>query len=227
MNWVVKESSKIIATSDATKADIVSLLAIPEEKVVTIYAGVDIVSVPKQTQDEVLQKYKIKQPFVLAVGKVEPRKNIGRLIDAFKMIEIPGWSLVIVGPQGWDEKSIEKKSETIQFTGHVSETELHAFYDLCSFFVFPSIWEGFGHPIIEAMKHKKAVIASDTPSLVEVGGGHTQLCDPLSPESIKNAMVSLMTNEQDRATIANDGYEYSQKFTWKRYITELLDIITK
>ncbi len=225
MKWVQKESSHIIATSHATKADIISLLAIPENKISTIYAGIDIISVTQEVKDEVLRKHKIKEPFVLAVGKIEPRKNIARLIDAFSMIKEQGWSLVIVGPQGWDEKSKENKNKSVQFTGHVSEVELHAFYELCSFFVFPSLWEGFGHPIIEAMKHKKAVITSNTPSLLEVGNGNAQLCDPLSTESIKNAILLLMINEPVRMVIANDGYEYSQKFTWELYIKKLLTVI--
>ena len=77
------------------------------------------------------------------------------------------------------------------------------------------------------MKHKKAVITSNTPSLMEIGNGNAQLCDPHSTESIKNAMLLLMGNEQVRATIASDGYKYSQKFTWKRYVDELLVVISK
>lgn len=226
MKWVKKESSHVIATSDATKSDIVSLLNIPENKISTIYTGIDIISTSQKNQEEVLKKYAIKKPFMLAVGKIEPRKNIARLIDAFSKIK-QEWNLVIVGQQGWDTISPEKKNENISFTGKVSEIELHALYEQCSFFVFPSLWEGFGHPVIEAMKHKKAVITSKVPSLLEVAGGNALLCDPLSIEDIHKAMQSLLADESLRSKLSEKGYMYAQQFTWKRYMVELLILIQK
>jgi len=225
MSWVQKESTHIIATSQATKNDIVSFLHIPEQKITSIYTGISSLSPTQDVINDVKQKYNITQPFILAVGKVEPRKNISRLIDAFKMMGKPAWSLIVAGPQGWDMTSKQKKDGAICFTGLVTDKELHALYELSDFFILPSLWEGFGHPIIEAMQHKKAVITSNIPSLVEVSGGNALLCDPQSVESIKNAMVQYIDDSNLRNNNAKKGYMYSQQFTWKRYYQELMNSI--
>lgn len=226
IKWVKKESSHIVTTSNATKMDIISLLDIPENKISTIYTGIDIISTSHKIHDEVSKKYAVKSPFILSVGKIEPRKNIARLIDAFARVKNE-WNLVIVGQQGWDTISPEKKIKNVSFIGKVSELELHALYELCSFFAFPSLWEGFGHPIIEAMKHKKAVVTSRVPSLQEVASGNAVLCDPLSIDAIYSAIQSLITSESLRLKLSESGYEYSQQFTWKRYVNELLELVSK
>lgn len=227
MHWVTKESAHIIATSQATAHDIQDYLHVPTQKITPIYAG--IVSPPstETMRTSVLSKYGIKSPFILAVGKIEPRKNNARLIEAFCALNFPEWHLVFVGHEGWGKDPNATKRENVHFTGFVPDEELHALYDLCSFFAFPSLWEGFGHPVIEAMKHKRAVITSAVESLKEVAGGSALLCDPLSTASIQKALHTFITDEKTRNEYGQKGYEYAKQFTWKRYYEELLNVFKK
>jgi glycosyltransferase involved in cell wall biosynthesis len=196
-------------------------------QIVPLYSGVIINKPPKSTLASVLEKYKLSKPFILSVGKIEPRKNITRLIDSFVQTKKADWELVIVGPKGWDEKSDQKKTGSIKFTGYVSEIELHALYELCQFFVYPSLWEGFGYPIIEAMMHNKAVAASNNSSLAELVADRGILFDPLSIDDMSHSLITLMEDIKKRNLYAYKGFEYAQEFTWKRYYDGLIKMLHK
>ncbi len=224
MDWVKKESTYIITPSKATQADVSSLLSIPLSKITPLYSGVVIERPSKTTLDDVAKKYNLTKPFIMSVGKQEPRKNISRLIDAFTMMKKDDWDLVVVGPSGWDEKNNHDAYKSVKFTGYVTETELHALYGLCQFFVYPSLWEGFGYPVIEAMMHKKAVAASRNSSLVELVEGQGVLFNPSSIDEISNALTTLMDDIRLRSALAEKGYTYSQAFTWKRYYEGLMNV---
>lgn len=227
MHWVTKESAHIIATSHATANDIQSYLHIPSEKITSIYTGIIAPISTDAQKKSVLSKYGIKLPFILAVGKIEPRKNNARLITAFTNLNMPQWSLVFVGHQGWGTDPNTGKNNSVHFTGFVPDEDLHALYDLCTFFAFPSLWEGFGHPVIEAMKHGKAVVTSNVESLSEIAGTSALLCDPKSTTSIQGALRTFMTDEKERSAYGQKGYEHAKQFTWKRYYEELLLVLKK
>lgn len=226
MYWVKKESTYIITPSQATQHDVSTFFSIPLNKITPLYSGVTIEEPSKKILADVSKKFNLSRPFILSVGKLEPRKNISRLIDAFSQMKKVGWNLVIVGPQGWDEKSDQKKQDSILFTGFVTEIELHALYTLCQFFVYPSLWEGFGYPVIEAMMHRKAVAASNNSSLAELVGGQGILFDPLVIDDISHALLELMDHEDIRSSLAKKGFEYAQQFTWKRYYDGLMKIFS-
>lgn len=225
MYWVKKESSFIITPSKATQKDVAHFFSIPLEKITPLYSGVTIEKPSKDILLIVANKYKLSKPFILSVGKVEPRKNISRLIDAFTTLDTHEWELVIVGPQGWDNNSSQKKSESVKFTGYVSETELHALYELSQFFVYPSLWEGFGYPVIEAMLHERAVASSNNSSLAELVEDRGVLFDPLAPQEISTSLELLMNNKDARSIYARKGFEYAQQFTWKRYYDGLMSLL--
>ncbi|MCX6732673.1 MAG: glycosyltransferase family 1 protein [Candidatus Roizmanbacteria bacterium] len=227
MNWVKKESSFIITPSKATQKDVSHFFSIPLDKITPLYSGVEIEKPSKEFLSKVANKYNLTKPFILSVGKIEPRKNISRLIDAFVKLDNNNWDLVIVGPEGWDNKSGQKKHESVKFTGYVSETELHALYELSQFFVYPSLWEGFGYPVIEAMMHERAVAASNNSSLAELVENNGILFNPLSIEEISSALTKLMTDENTRSIFAHKGFEYAQQFTWKRYYDGLMSILCR
>ena len=224
MRWVKKESSHIITPSRATQQDVATFFSIPLSKITPLYSGVEIETPTANVLAKVTEKCNISKPFVLSVGKLEPRKNISRLIDAFSNIHAEGWDLLIVGPKGWDKKSDKKINDSIKFTGYVAENELHALYELCQFFIYPSLWEGFGYPVIEAMQHNKAVAASNNSSLVELVKEHGVLFDPLSTEDIQRALVTLMESKEVRASYAEKGFAFAQEFTWKRYYEGLMKV---
>jgi glycosyltransferase involved in cell wall biosynthesis len=227
MYWVKKESSYIITPSQATQKDVSTYFSIPLQKIYPRYSGVTIQKPQKDTVLAVAKKFNISKPFILSVGKIEPRKNISRLIDAFAQTKKDDWNLIIVGPEGWDKKSNQKKQNSIQFTGYVTETELHSLYELCQFFVLPSLWEGFGYPVIEAMMHAKAVVTSNNSSLAELVEGQGLLFDPLSVDSIAQSITTLMENKELREEYAQKGFNFSQKFTWKRYYDELMETLSQ
>ena len=226
MEWVKKESSFIITPSTATQKDVSAYFSIPLSKITPLYSGVTVENPAENIVTEVSKKFNLTKPFVLSVGKLEPRKNIPRLIDAFIQTKKDDWNLVIVGPKGWDKTSQQKKQDSITFTGYVTETELHALYELSQFFVYPSLWEGFGYPVVEAMMHKRAVAASNNSSLAELVAGRGILFDPLSKEDISKALLQLMDDTETRLSLAHKGFEYAKQFTWKRYYEGLMKLFS-
>ncbi|MCX6730433.1 MAG: glycosyltransferase family 1 protein, partial [Candidatus Roizmanbacteria bacterium] len=211
--------------SKATQNDVSHFFSISPEKITPLYSGVEIEKPTKEIISKVVSKYNLSKPFILSVGKIEPRKNISRLIDAFIKLDNNNWDLVIVGPEGWDDKSNQKKHESIKFTGYVSEIELHALYELSQFFVYPSLWEGFGYPVIEAMMHERAVAVSNNSSLAELVENNGLLFNPLSIEEMSSALAKLISDEGLRSQFAHKGFEYSQQFTWKRYYDGLMKVL--
>lgn len=226
INHVQRESSLIIAVSNTTRKDTTDLLQISSSKVKTIYTGVTTHIPDKKTLDYIKNKFNIKKPFVLSVGKLEPRKNMERLITSWNEIEHKAYELIIVGQKGWDFDENNKQNRGVRFLGKVSDEELNALYELCAFFIYPSLWEGFGYPIIEAMQHNKAVATSNTSSLKELGEGHSILFDPTSPEEIKKTLITLMSDSTLRSSVATKGYEYARRFTWKTYMEHLISELT-
>ena len=226
MYWVKKEGTYIITPSIATKTDVTKFLSIPQEKITPLYSGVEITKPSGRTVKEVKKKFTITKPFILSVGKAEPRKNIARLIDAFIQTHNTDWNLVVVGPQGWGTSSVQKNNQIV-FTGYVAEMELHALYESSSFFVYPSLWEGFGYPVLEAMLHNKSVAASNNSSLIELVEGHGVLFDPHSISDISAALVKLMNSPDLRIQYEKIGFEFAQKFTWKNYYDGLMKVLSQ
>lgn len=226
MKQIVKESTVIFADSLSTKNDISSLLKIAESKVHVNYPSIDPVVPTKETLSNVIKKYKISKPFILTVGKLEPRKNLVRLVEAFTTIENNDTELFIVGEKGWGTLP-KTNAHSIRFLGYVSDEDLPALYTLCVFFVYPSIWEGFGYPIIEAMNAGTAVATSNTSSLKELGEKRALLFDPHEVPSIAEALQKLLMNDALRSKLAQKGKEYSLEFTWKRYYANLVNTLQK
>lgn len=227
MAWVKKESTFIITPSKATQDDAAHFFSIPKDRISPLYSGVTVEQPSEIVVQEVKNKYTLNKKFILSVGKLEPRKNISKLIDAFVSLKNEEYDLIIVGQSGWDESIALKKNSNVRFTGFVSEKELHALYELCEFFILPSLWEGFGYPVIEAMLHSKAVAASNNSSLVELVEGHGLLFDPHSVDAIALSMQSFITDQSMRELYAKKGFEFAREFTWKRYYEGLMKVINK
>lgn len=229
LEHVVKESELIITDSLATKSDVQDILKIPAEKVHTIYPGVTVQKIEKNRVKTILSTLGITQPFILTVGKIEPRKNLNRLIEAYNSLRkknphIP--ELLIVGPQGW--QNIEDlQNDKIRLLGHVSDEELYTLYDECLFFIFPSIWEGFGYPAIEAMLLETPVTLSETSSLQELGEDAALFFDPMKVEDIERALERMITDEQLRKNLVKKGLEKGKEYTWKSYYTQLMKLLAK
>jgi len=228
--WVKKDVDLIIAISKATKNDIVDILGISPKKVKVVYEALpkDIKKVQNNKLiADVKKKYKIKNDFLLSVATLEPRKNLKRVILAFNEVKkiIPDIQLVLAGKLGWDQdikKMMGKRPKDIIFTGFIDrEHELSSLYSSASCFVFPSLYEGFGLPILEAMVCGCPVVTSNISSMPEVAGDAAVLVEPLEVESISHGIVKAI---KEKDALVKKGFEQIDKFSWEKTAKETLRV---
>jgi glycosyltransferase involved in cell wall biosynthesis len=225
LSWVKKESRVIFADSDSTKNDIVEYLAVDKSKIYVNYPGVQVVKPDQEIIEKTLKKYHLNKRFILTVGKIEPRKNLKRLIEAFTEMTTADIDLVVVGPKGWDKIPPHNKKDSIRFLGCVDDSELFSLYSSSLFFIFPSIWEGFGYPLIEAMKLGAPAASSNTSSLKEIGEGAVLLFDPFKVEEIKDAMEKMIHDKYLRETLVVKGKERAKIFSWDNYYNNIIETL--
>jgi glycosyltransferase involved in cell wall biosynthesis len=176
---------------------------------------------PKVPDDEVRRRYGLDQAFVLTTGTLEPRKNLQRLIEAFVGLPVElrrQHLLVLVGPRGWDEAEIVQHAEAegVRLLGHVSDEDLGALYRLCTVFCYPSLYEGFGLPVLEAMQAGAPVITSNVSSLPEIGGDGARYVDPMNVGQIRDALAELLTVEGERASLHERALRQASRFSWEQ-----------
>jgi glycosyltransferase involved in cell wall biosynthesis len=214
--WSARRADHIITVSQFSKHEIVARYNVDPDKVTVIdhQPRNEFRLMNRERCGEVvLRKYGIEQPFVLYVGRINPRKNLMRLVEAFSLLRAKGirHKLVIVGKQDWmAERLVQRVKElslgdAVIFTGYVDWEDLPVFYNAAEVFVFPSICEGFGIPVIEAMACGVPVVTSYGSSLEEVAGGAAMLADPRSTESIENAMEKVLDDPQIRRSLRDKG----------------------
>lgn len=179
--------------------------------------------------EHVKRKYSLERPFVLSTGTVEPRKNIGRLIDAF--VQLPDavrdvHELVLVGPPGWQNEAILARVRAheryVRLLGTITDNDLAALYRLCVVFAYPSLYEGFGLPVLEAMQSGAAVLTSNVSSLPEVGGDAARYVDPTRTDEIAAALSELLTSEDERAALRARARARARMFSWAATVERLL-----
>ena len=226
--WIKKEVDLIIAVSQATKKDIMEILNIPEEKIRVVYEAVseDINQVKDQKIiEKVKKKYGLKGSYLLSVATLEPRKNLKRIIKGFGLLKKKDLSLVIAGKSGWDKEisqwGLKNKDQRIIFTGYISQEDKLALYSGATCFVFPSLYEGFGLPILEAMKCGCPVVTSNVSSMPEVAGKAGILVDPLN---VKNIAEGINQAIKDKKELINKGFEQVKKFSWEKTARETLKV---
>ncbi|OGK17022.1 hypothetical protein A2690_02520 [Candidatus Roizmanbacteria bacterium RIFCSPHIGHO2_01_FULL_39_12b] len=225
LNWVKKEVDSIVVDSQATKDDLIEVLNISQDKIHVIYPAIEIKEPSVKQQRAVIQKYKLHQPFVLSVGKVEPRKNLPRLIEAFDKLEKDDIDLVIVGTTGWDQQLTDGVKPNIKYLGYVPDEDLYALYSRALCFIMPSLYEGFGYPLVEAMRNWCPVGASNVSSMKEIVKDVGILFDPLSTQSITRGLKQLIENSDLRRTLARKGRKRSKDFSLERFTREFMRVI--
>ncbi len=238
LNTVVPRSLRraglILADSASTRQDIVDLLAMPAEKIVVVPAGVGPEYRPIDDQgllDSVRRRYGLPQRFVLHVGTLEPRKNLARLIEAFAAIasQHAHSCLVLVGGKGWLYDDIFARVQCLRlqdrvlFPGYVAEADLPAVYNLCTVFAYPSLYEGFGLPPLEAMACGVPVVCSNSSSLPEVVGNAALMVDPLDTDALAAALSRALGDEHLRQSLRRRGLEQARLFTWQAAGRRLLE----
>jgi len=233
--WKFKNAAKqadlIIAISEQTKKDIIKFLNIPESKIRVVYQGCHHFFKENQTQDflnSVREKFNLPEKFILNVGTIEERKSLLNIVKAIKNTEIP---LVVVGKKkdkyfNKIERFIEKNKleNQVYFLENVSMEELAAIYKLAEIFVYPSVFEGFGIPVIEALFSGTAVITSNLSSLPEAGGKNSLYINPNNIDDLKSKILFLWNNESERKRRVEKGLLYAQKFSDENISNELMKV---
>jgi glycosyltransferase involved in cell wall biosynthesis len=223
-------ASRILADSLATKRDLIAEYAVKEDKIAVVYPGVEGLR-RADTADiaAVRAKYHLPERYFLFLGTLQPRKNITRLIEAFARYCTDSAdndiSLVLAGKRGWlIEQPLQlalnalpaAQRERIILTGYVEDGEVVPLYSGALALVFPSLYEGFGFPVLEAMHCGTPVLCSNTSSLPELAGDAALLVDPLNIEAIANGMAQLATDSALRDALVQKGYQQVTKFTWNQ-----------
>jgi glycosyltransferase involved in cell wall biosynthesis len=225
-------SEKIIAVSHNTKKEIIKYAGINENKIVVTHLSAnnfpqnDIENEKKFLEE----KYGINTEYLLFVGMIEPRKNINLIIEALGKITDKSVKLVIVGKKGWmvddlfEEIKVKKLENRVIFTGFVPDEELELFYKNAKVFLYPSLYEGFGIPVLEAMKAGCPVITSNISSLPEVAGDAAIQIKPQNSEELVNAIDSITKDKNMRNELIEKGLENAEKFSWGTTAKQTLEI---
>lgn len=236
-DWAVGHAARIIAVSQATQADIIKRYKRRSKEIHVIYEAVDrslFRPIPEGEADRMLRKYKIRRPYFLFVGTIQPRKNLVRLIEAFSIFlkKDPrnSTALVLAGKSGWLYDAIYDAPQRfgierrVHFIGHVPPLDLPALYSAAECFVFPSLFEGFGLPILEAFACGCPVITSNTSSMPEVAGDAALLIDPTSVEGIAGAMQQVV-DRTVRKRLFHRGKLQLKEFSWEKAARQTLAIL--
>jgi len=232
-NWTkysIEKAKNIIAVSNTTKKDLMNLYQVPDKKVEVIYNGFE------KVKSSVIPKLKIKEtakPYLLYVGTLQPRKNIGTLLKAFyKFNQIyPEYELIVAGKKGWlYEKIFEQAADLgledkVFFTDYISDYQLIYLYENAFCLVMPSLYEGFGIPILEAMSFNCPVLSSFASSLPEVGGEACFYFDPLNVNELVEKLLKLKNSQQFREELIKKGKERVKQFSWKKCAEKTLAVI--
>ena len=232
IGYSVARSDKIVTISEFSKNEIHELLQVPEEKIEVVYSAPSITTGVTDFQ-MVQQRLKIQKPYLLYVGTIEPRKNLIRLIQAFDWLkkekQIPH-QLILAGGGGWKTEEIYQSAEEtqfageIQFTGYLSSEEKNALYQNADAMVFPSLYEGFGMPPLEAMLFGCPVICSDAASLPEIVGEAAELVDPLDVQTIADGIWHVLSNRDYRSLLIEKGAQQTLRFSWDRSAEKMIQI---
>lgn len=233
----VKGAKAVIAISESTRQDVIKLLNVPEERVHTIYCGADESFRPLPPADVAAFKSAQQLPdkFMLYLGTLEPRKNVDGLIRAYaryRQRQTNAPPLIIAGGKGWYYSQIFELVEalnltdSVRFPGYIPQELLPLWYNAATLYVYPSHFEGFGLPVLEAMACGTPVITSTASSLPEITGadGAARLVDPGDVEALAEAMVEIMGRPDMQKTMAKQGRLRAANFNWQKTARETIKI---
>ncbi|MGC8976125.1 MAG: glycosyltransferase family 4 protein [Candidatus Ratteibacteria bacterium] len=233
----IKRADKIIVDSVSTKNDIIKLFNYPEKDIEVIYLASDEIYKPIEEKEEIekiKKKYSINKRYILFVGTIEPRKNLVRLLNVFEKLKrkYKDYQLVICGQIGWmTEKFFEKMKDLpesvkndIILTGYLPINHLPFLYNGCECLIYPSLYEGFGLPVLEAMSCGVPVITSNISSLPEVGGDACIYVNPYDEDEIFNKLEMVLNNGEIREKLKQKGLERAKLFSWEKTAKKTIEV---
>ena len=237
LDWTTRYSARratrIIADSLATTRDLAAHYGVPQDRIALVYPGVDP-SLARVTDDgrlaAVRARYTLPAKYLLFVGTLQPRKNIARLVRSYaRWRQASGRAdvgLVLAGPQGWlFDPAWTQGVEGVRLTGYVDDADVAALYSGALALVFPSLHEGFGFPVLEAMRCGTPVITSSTSSLPEVAGDAALLVNARDEAAIAQAIERIVTDDALRAALIARGYAQAARFSWQRAAEQTLHVL--
>ena len=235
MHVAICQASSIVTVSNSARRDLLRLHGVAPDRVAVVHEAASPAFRPiadREWLENVRARYALPRQFMLYVGTIEPRKNLSRLMSAFADARKAGipHHLVCVGPYGWSSRDLAGHIErlgiqdVVHFTGYVPFEHLPAIYNLGEFFAFPSLYEGFGLPVVEAMACGIPVLTSTTSSLGEIAGDAAETIDPADTDAIANAIVRLASDQDLRRDRAERGLRRARSFSWAQTARDMLAV---
>lgn len=228
----VERADRIVTLSEFSRREIHELLQVPLENIAIIHPAASV-SDSMVDKTVLCEKFGITGPYILFMGNIEPRKNLTRVLQAFDLLKkeqgIPH-KLVLAGGQGWKNEQIHATVDSLScardiiFTGYVSDGEKNALYQNAQAFVFPSLYEGFGIPPLEAMHFGCPVVCSNAASLPEVCGDAATMVDAYQVESIASGLWDVISDEDYRNSLIQKGYAQEKNFSWEESTSQLVQL---
>ena len=230
-----QQADAVLTCSQATKSDVVRLLDVSADRVAVAYGAVDEACVALErdaASERVAERFGVRRPFILFVSTIEPRKNVPALLRAFGRLarEIPH-DLVLAGPKGWQAEAIFREIDALHLedrvilTGFITDrADLAALYSAADLFAFPSLYEGFGLPVLEAMTCGCPVVTADNSSLPEVAGEAALLVDARDVPAIASAMRRVLEDDALRQAMVARGFAQATRFSWEACARRTLEV---
>jgi glycosyltransferase involved in cell wall biosynthesis len=239
---VMQHAAKIFAVSNFTKRDVARFFNIKPDKIEVVYNALDETFMRGHStaaeQAIVRGRYQVDSPFLLYAGRISPHKNVARIIESFSALKgelakegtYPDLKLIVIGDEVSKNPDIRRAvirsgvQHDVRFLGFVSIDVLRVFFDMAKVFVFPSLYEGFGLPPLEAMAHGTPVVASNTSALPEVVGNAALMVNPENVFEISRALLRVLTDQALRERMKAAGIEQSQRFSWDASVRRMLEL---
>jgi glycosyltransferase involved in cell wall biosynthesis len=239
---VLRGAARIFAVSNFTKAEIEKLFEIPSSQIEVVYNAIDDRFLRGHAsaadRDLIARRYQVTYPFLLYAGRISAHKNVVRMIEAFSALKaelekdqlFPDLKLIIIGDDLSGNPDLRRTvvrsgvQNDVRFLGFIPIEVLRIFYDLAKIFVFPSLYEGFGLPPLEAMAHGTPVVTSNASSLPEVVGKAAVLVNPENVFEIRRALYCVLKDQNLRDRLKERGYEQAAKFSWENSVRQILDV---
>jgi glycosyltransferase involved in cell wall biosynthesis len=238
----LRKAARVLAVSQFTKSEIARIFGIPDGRIEVVYNAIDERFLrghaSESDREMIAERYQVNYPFLLYAGAIRPHKNVVRTIEAFSALktelekegQLPDLKLIIIGDDLSGHPDLRRTvvrsgvQNDVRFLGFVSIEVLRIFYDVAKIFVFPSLYEGFGLPPLEAMAHGTPVVTSNTSSLPEVTGNAALLVNPENAFEIQRALQKALLDPALRARMKERGYAQAQRFSWTSSVSRILEI---